>query len=122
MNRRSLIAGAVVVASLAVSAPAAAAPAVDGVTAKDQRMAKDLRRYFERNFSSAAWYDRITVYRVARGVITVRTTLKPPSRRAARRICAGIQASDLADFKPGHRVTGRGGAVLRRCAARTHPR
>lgn len=81
-------------------------------------MARDLRRYFARNFAETGWYDTIRLYRVRAGVITIRTALRPPGRRASRRICLGIQGADVADFTPGHRVLGRRGVVLRRCRHR----
>jgi hypothetical protein len=95
-------------------------PTPKGTSARDQRMAFDVVRYFRRNFRGLYWYGHIELVRVERGVITIVTDLavRGNDRFAAMQICDGIQGSDVADFTPGHTVRGRNDLRFR-CPART---
>jgi hypothetical protein len=87
-------------------------PQVDGLSQTDARMARDLAEYFARG-GGAPWYDRVERIAVREGVITVETSARLSGRLEgeAEEICSAIQAADVADFTPGHRVVGEGGSV-----------
>ena len=99
------------------------------VSAQDESMARDVRRYFHRNAEQASWYSEIESITVADGVITITTSadlgevnadlseLTGRQFTVTDEICSLIQGSDVADFTPGHRVLGRDGDRVV-CAAR----
>lgn len=88
--------------------------------AEDRRIARELRRYLERNNTSTVWGRQVRGIVVDGGVIAIATGLRatPGARRVARLVCRLIQGSDVADFTPGHTVLDRDGEVLRTCPAR----
>ena len=88
--------------------------AVEEQSADDEAMAADVARYFERNAKRAPWYGEIEAIRVEDGVIRIETRLEVAGadRRAVTEICSLIQGSDVADFTPGHSVSGSGDTLV----------
>ena len=110
-------------ALLALTAFAAACspsqPDMQGVSADDEAMAARIGEYFERNGSSASWYENIDSIRVDDGLITIETDLEldGADRQAGQEICSLIHGSDEADFTPGHTIDGADGVSVP-CPAR----
>jgi hypothetical protein len=94
---------------------------VYGDSPKDRRIGRRLREYLWRNASPRPWMRLVTAIFVEHGVISVRTRLRDDrrGRRSAREICRFIQGADVADFTPGHTVSGRNDVVLAFCRARS---
>ena len=112
-------AGTLVVLTALVAACSPSRPDTQGVASDDEAMAARIGEYFERNGSSASWYESIDTIRVDDGVITVETSLEldGADRQAGREICSMIHGSDEADFTPGHTIDGADGASMP-CPAR----
>ena len=93
---------------------------IRGETRDDEDLARELRRYFERNAGSARWYHSLRTFEADDGVFTIHTALRrnQRGRAAADQICNLIQGSDLADFTPGHSVRGREGERIAVCPRR----
>jgi hypothetical protein len=88
------------------------------VSAQDESMARDVQGYFRHNAEQTSWYPEIESITVVGGVITITTSAdlnatggEVAGRRFTVRdvICSLVQASDVADFTPGHTVLGRDG-------------
>jgi hypothetical protein len=113
------VASALLVLMALAAACSPSQPETQGVSADDEAMAARIGEYFERNGSSASWYESIDSIRVDGGVITVETDLEldGADRQARREICSLIHGSDEADFTPGHTIDGADGVSVP-CPAR----
>jgi hypothetical protein len=123
---------------------------LSGGSARDKKIAADLDRYIERNYTTAGrpvppgsenlpshqrrapaeLSDNITELQrsieqiaVKHTVVTVETDLDHDKEglQTARLICTVIYGADVADFTKGHSVVGADSTVLVECSPRTSP-